>query len=269
MTRTIPRLVSVIGAVLTLVAFERPASAACACTNLGFCDFHGTCDICDTPGGCNCPGLDPCTGACGDAYNNNLSCNDHWLCYGSCPTGQKCETVGSCCTPMTRQQACGTNACGTLPDGCGGTVNCGGCLVGVCRTDGTCCIPSATCSGRVCGTVPDGCGGTPSCGTCPVGLQCNSTQTACIACVPKTCAQLGAQGACGQNLSDGCGGLLDCETSCPSGMVCGDQTGHGATNRCTTPVPAVPPPALPAAAALLVGLGVVLVRKRLKGEKRS
>ncbi len=47
-----------------------------------------------------------------------------------------------------------------------------------------------------CGSVPDGCGGTLDCGTCTGGQVCGAvTANVCGACTPKTCTQLGA--ACG------------------------------------------------------------------------
>jgi hypothetical protein len=54
--------------------------------------------------------------------------------------------------------------CGSsLDDGCGGKINCASnCGAGVCKSDGTCCIPNCASTGHNCGN--DGCGG--SCGTC-------------------------------------------------------------------------------------------------------
>ncbi|MBI2394510.1 MAG: SUMF1/EgtB/PvdO family nonheme iron enzyme [Deltaproteobacteria bacterium] len=64
--------------------------------------------------------------------------------------------------------------CGTILDGCGGSLNCGACTApSVCgklsngSASGRCCLPTTCASlGKNCGSIPDGCGGTLSCGTC-------------------------------------------------------------------------------------------------------
>lgn len=91
-------------------------------------------------------------------------------------------TVGTAtCTPTTCAEK-GAD-CGSIPDGCGGSLNCGSCA-----------SPS-TCGG----------GGTPN--------VCGTSNT----CVPKTCASL--EKNCG-SVSDGCGGTLNCG-SCTSPATCG------------------------------------------------
>jgi hypothetical protein len=71
--------------------------------------------------------------------------------------------------------------CGTIDDGCGGTVNCGTCPKGEVCTNNNCysvnCKPS-TCGPNSCGCSGDGCGGTVCCGGCPVGSYCNSVACA-------------------------------------------------------------------------------------------
>ncbi|WP_375768928.1 Ig-like domain-containing protein [Archangium gephyra] len=81
------------------------------------------------------------------------------------------------CTPTTCAAQGAT--CGTLADGCGGTLSCGTCATGeICSSVNTCCMPT-TCAalGATCGTVSNGCGGTLSCGTCAEGERC--TNNAC------------------------------------------------------------------------------------------
>ena len=59
-------------------------------------------------------------------------------------------------------------SCGSIPDGCGRSLNCGTCTSpSTCGYAGSCCAPT-TCAvqGKNCGTISDGCGGTLSCGTC-------------------------------------------------------------------------------------------------------
>lgn len=71
--------------------------------------------------------------------------------------------------------------CGSAPDGCGSTMNCG-----TCNMPQTCgggsvanqcgCTPKATCAGKICGTDSDGCGNQVPCGTCNAGEQCTAAQ---------------------------------------------------------------------------------------------
>lgn len=71
----------------------------------------------------------------------------------------------------------------------------------------------------MCGTVPDGCGGTIDCGSCPAGQTCGGggvNQCGPSACVPKTCSQLGME--CGWT-TDQCGTAIDCG-SCPASTEC-------------------------------------------------
>ncbi len=89
------------------------------------------------------------------------------------------------CTPTTCA-AQGKN-CGTIADGCGGTLSCGTCADGQTCSDNVCttstCTPT-TCAaqGKDCGTIADGCGGTLSCGTCTA---------------PETCGGGGVANVCG------------------------------------------------------------------------
>ncbi|WNG57899.1 hypothetical protein F0U59_26455 [Archangium gephyra] len=81
---------------------------------------------------------------------------------------------GSACEPATCV-ASGA-VCGSISNGCGGTLDCGSCPGGqICSASNTCeiCVPT-TCEsqGRVCGSSSDGCGGTLECGTCSDGLSC-------------------------------------------------------------------------------------------------
>jgi L-ascorbate metabolism protein UlaG (beta-lactamase superfamily) len=92
------------------------------------------------------------------------------------------------CKPVTACPA-GKN-CGTIADGCGGTVSCGsGCSAPqTCGGGGTAnvcgCTPVTSCpSGKNCGTIGDGCGGAVSCGS------------ACSA--PQTCGGGGTANVCG------------------------------------------------------------------------
>jgi hypothetical protein len=67
------------------------------------------------------------------------------------------------------------------------------------------------------------------CGTCPAGESCGGAgvpnQCGAGGCIPRTCAQQGAE--CGP-AADGCGGLLECGT-CKTGS-CGD----GGPSKCSS-----------------------------------
>jgi len=185
-----------------------------------------------------------------------LQCGNHTICNksincGNCSNGYTCQTNGTCtknpCVPATCASL-GRN-CGTVSDGCGGTLTCGnyngGCQTGyTCQTDrGFCvqnpCVP-ATCAslGRNCGTVSDGCGGTLTCGNynggCQTGYTCQTDRGFCVQnpCVPATCASLGRN--CG-TVSDGCGGTLTCGNyngGCQTGYTC-QTNGTCTKNPCT------------------------------------
>jgi hypothetical protein len=89
--------------------------------------------------------------------------------------------------------------------------------------------------GVSCGLAGDGCGGQIDCQGCTAPQTCGGggTPSACggsNACVPKTaadCAGLGFN--CGV-ISDGCGGTVQCGTTCPPGAVCGASS----PNVCST-----------------------------------
>jgi endonuclease/exonuclease/phosphatase family metal-dependent hydrolase len=107
---------------------------------------------------------------------------------------------------------CPTNACGTWSDGCGGTLECGGCSAPkTCSgtTQGYCGCARKTCAQLgVCGNdIDDGCGGKLRCScdapnTCGADGQC--------ACVKLTCAELGHPNG---EAYDGCGGFMQCSGS--------------------------------------------------------
>jgi hypothetical protein len=147
------------------------------------------------------------------------------------------EPTPPACTPL---ECPSDGTCGTLPDGCGGQLNCGcdvgetcsngeciipGCVPTTCEAEGVICssisdgcnhvlncdCPLCTplsqqdaCQGVSCGTVSDGCSSTYLCSTCPSGCVPAS------ACPPNTCGLI----------SDGCNGTLNCG-QCETGEVCG------------------------------------------------
>ncbi len=118
--------------------------------------------------------------------------------------------TNACCTPIASCPA-GDN-CGTVPNGCGGTVNCGTCTApqtcgggGTANVCGAGCTPVTSCpAGDNCGTVPNGCGGTVGCGTCTAPQTC--TANVC-GCTPITSCPAGDN--CG-TVPNGCGGTVGC-----------------------------------------------------------
>ncbi len=92
-------------------------------------------------------------------------------------------------------------------------------------------------AGQTCGTAPDGCGGTLQCGTCTAPQTCNETTGMCegpavatcsaTACVQSTCPlgcvcamKVSGGGVCIVNNVSSCGGLVACQTDadCDSGV---------------------------------------------------
>jgi hypothetical protein len=129
------------------------------------------------------------------------------------------------CVPLAQARACGDagGACGTAPDGCGGSVSCGtcasnfACVVADGSTEGTCvCVPksmSAACGSNTCGTAPDGCGGTVDCGGCSDSTShCNVADGGSAGvCCPTQCPPLDN---CGTVSAPGCP-TIHCGTCCP------------------------------------------------------
>ena len=92
------------------------------------------------------------------------------------------------CSPTTCQLQ--NKNCGSISNGCGGSLNCGTCQSGYsCGTNNICvqntnpnpvCTPT-TCQiqGKNCGTISNGCGGSLNCGTCQSGYSCG-TNNICV-----------------------------------------------------------------------------------------
>lgn len=134
---------------------------------------------------------------------------------------------GPGCVPTTCEKL--GAACGTMPDGCGGTLvcptkcvapeTCGG--AGVANQCG-CTKTTCAAQGKDCGEIADGCGGTLPCGQCKPGETCGANQKPNVCglgtCVTKTCAEQGVE--CGPApLGNGCDGPLECPP-CQGGLVC-------------------------------------------------
>jgi len=184
-----------------------------------------------------------------------------------CPSGYFCwnsdsrcyETKEPECVPKTCDQVMADFAalgiaieCGSLPDGCDGSIECGGCAEGsVCGANGQnfiCGCEENTCAsfvgGAECGPVPTRCGGQEQaifCGNClgdgvvcvdnkcecPAGVDCADCGGRCTGaevCVDGQCCEPTypcADNECApaEGLPDGCGGLTQCPP-CANGEDC-------------------------------------------------
>ena len=213
----------------------------------------GTGKSCDTTtglckGDTTCTPLTACTngtafnycGAIGDGCGGSLTCST------ACGTGKICDTTtGLCkgdntCTPLA---ACtnGTafNYCGTVGDGCGGSLVCGSdCTTnqvcdttrGLCKSNNTC-TPLTACTNSTafnyCGTIGDGCGGSLVCGSdCAANQVCDTSKglckgnDSCVRTVSPTCTAANGGTYCGGPIGDGCGGAITCPATCPTGFSC-------------------------------------------------
>ena len=159
----------------------------------------------------------------------------------SSPIDAADEADAKICVPATcATLGAGGYDCGYAADGCGGLLQCGGCVAPQCCGGGgfdVCggtggCVPR-TCAeqGLDCGPTGDGCGGLLQCGTCVA---------------PQTCGGGGIMGRCGapdagchpltcqdQNIDcgvagDGCGSELMCGV-CMAPDTCG---GGGVQGQC-------------------------------------
>ncbi|HEX7597323.1 MAG TPA: hypothetical protein VF518_03855 [Polyangia bacterium] len=167
--------------------------------------------------------------ACGIRCATNQVCGVDNLCKGdaSCiPTGcdngtsfKYCGTVGDGCGGALRcSTACGTGrVCDTVKGQCEGDSSC--VPLSSC-SNGT--------DFKYCGTIGDGCGGSLSCGTtsCGTGKICDTGKGLCkgdAACVPtvsSSCTAANGGIYCGGPIGDGCGAAVTCPTTCPTGFTC-------------------------------------------------
>jgi hypothetical protein len=186
----------------------------CSCGDDGNA-CSGSTSVCETTssnvlfGACEqCTSTDnTCTGTCDQsstpADDDICSC----VAKTSCPTGDNCGTVSDGCT--------GTISCGT----CTAPQTCGGGAPGKPNVCG--CTPLAACpAGDNCGSILDGCGGSVVCGTCTAPETCGggtSGKSNVCGCTPLAACPV--EDDCG-TISNGCGGEVSCGSACGSGFVC-------------------------------------------------
>ena len=221
-----------------LVGEASACTAQCLTEPVACADGDGCC-----PAGCESATDGDCTNQCGDGVTEGPE-----LCDGNCPSS--CSDGDACTTDRLRggAQTCDAECQFELVTAC---VDGDGCCPASCTAayDDDC-EPTATCGdgvvddGETCdGNCPASCddanacttdtrnGAAASCnvqcshtaistcangdGCCPAG--CTNQNDDDCACVPKTCAELGAQ--CG-SVSNGCGQTMNCTNTCTSMEVC-------------------------------------------------
>ena len=146
--------------------------------------------------------------------------------------GRDSAAGADACVPLTCRNPSCDPYCGTIGDGCGGTLACGDdCPAGWICSENICRGAPAICTGlscttlynySYCGRIGDGCGRALDCGDCPTpGWQC--VDFLCVgsrdACTPiPSCDSSSGERYCGL-IGDGCGGALECG-DCPTGWTC-------------------------------------------------
>ena len=131
------------------------------------------------------------------------ACGHHTNGHGGADSGTVADSAADSGCGLTSCAA--QNAqCGLIGDGCGGTIDCGGCPMGeTCGGGGTlfqCGTGSGSCTARTCmqagatcGKVGDGCGGlTPDCGSCTFPETCGGGGTANVCGCTNLCSQINA-----------------------------------------------------------------------------
>lgn len=209
------------------------AGATCS---TGSCQ-GGQCVLTPIPGCCtsdgDCDDGNPCTvDTCVDG-----TCQHAAAAPGTtCGPNQVCQD-GSCiaaCMPAT----CQAGQCGSTPDGCGGTLDCGMCGTGQTCANGTCvtsdpcasvtCTECQTCSGGGCVADASQNGAVCSKGTCQNGVCIAPNPCAEVACPPcQTCSN----GTCvAANEGAYCG---DGNSTCHNGQCVAGTPCAGGTATCT------------------------------------
>jgi hypothetical protein len=155
-------------------------------------------------------------------------------CVPPCGGGQRCAGNTCVCVPLD----C-AGRCGTVNDGCGNMVDCGGCDGGECMSNVCGCAPETTadaCGMQQCGQATNNCGLTVNCGVaggpgCPNGDVCLPDNTCCT---PDNSAVCVTQ--CSGTATNNCGQLITCSsTICGTRQVCYEQqccTPNGCSGSC-------------------------------------
>ena len=237
------------------------------CSGDGICGLL-TVNVCTSPAELclPLPSADVCSGKeCG---LDGDGCGGTYPC-GTCASGEVCGVSApfECGVPPVvsetdcpaRIESCVVAGaeCGLIGNGCGGTIDCGGCGPGeLCGIDApqrcgpALCEPldaATACAGK-CGLTSNGCGNEVAGGVidctldfaCPPGESCGGGGVANQCGAGVSCQPLSAETACGTRecgaAGDGCGDAYDCG-DCSAGELCRD--GVCAAPSCTPASPAV------------------------------
>ncbi|MGH7270790.1 MAG: hypothetical protein ACREJ3_10205, partial [Polyangiaceae bacterium] len=128
-----------------------------------------------------------------------------------------------CCTPEPTATWC-ANRCGSVLDSCWQPMTCPGCSMGLTCTSGACgCVPdpvSTTCNGKSCGTATNNCGQAVSCGSGGT-VDCASSSEVCLGATCCTPDNVTAcAGKCNTTVMNNCNQMVACSATCPSAGVC-------------------------------------------------
>ncbi len=142
-------------------------------------------------------GVTPECGTQADGCGGSLTC-------GSCTSGALC--VSGRCVPLPVDAGVRVDA-GVVADA-GATVD-----AGVAADAGVCVVAtSCTSTGATCGTIADGCGGTLNCGACGNGAACQQNRCVCAGGTTELCGD-GVDNNCDGNVDCAdpqCSGLMVC-----------------------------------------------------------
>ena len=131
------------------------ACDAASCPSCKTCGGDGQCAACAD---C-CDG----SGVCQDG-DTNTACGSSGTC-AVCTGQEQCQGQTCVCMPDCAGRDCGANGCDGSCRSCTAPSTCGGGNPGVPGVCG--CTPNTCAAqGGACGTIPDGCGGTLDCGSC-------------------------------------------------------------------------------------------------------
>ena len=237
------------------------------CNGLELC-IAGACQAgaaidCNDGIGCTIDSCNEATDAC-DNLADDAACDDGLFCTGieSCSPTSDCqsdpapcsggvciEATDQCCAPAS----CGPSDCGTIPDGCGGSIDCGACpgclsdlecddaqfcngsevcIAGACLAGAAIdCNDGISCTLDSCNEATDACDNVADDVACDDGLFCtgiescsptSDCQTGAAPCSGGVCIeatdQCCAPATCGPSdcgtTQDGCGGSIECG-ACP------------------------------------------------------
>ncbi|MDP3502162.1 MAG: hypothetical protein Q8S33_17650 [Myxococcales bacterium] len=135
-------------------------------------------------------GVTPECGTQADGCGGSVTC-------GSCASGARC--VSARCVPLPVDAGVRVDA-GVVID------------AGVVVDAGVCVATSCTATGSTCGTIADGCGGTLNCGTCAGGSSCQQNRCVCAGGTTEACGD-GLDNNCDGNVDCAdpqCSGLMAC-----------------------------------------------------------